>query len=53
MIRATYDNSAQNPPNPDPTRWVRWGRASEDEMLLAYLLYHETEPKGASERERG
>lgn len=30
-----WDNSAQNPANPDPTREVRWGQQSFDEMLFA------------------
>ena len=30
-----WDNSAQNPANPDPTREVPWGEQSWDEMLFA------------------
>ena len=38
-IRAGYDNSVHNPANPDPTRTVRWGDRSTDEMLIGYFLY--------------
>lgn len=36
---ATYDNSADNPNNPDPTQHVRWGDASTDEMMIGYMSY--------------
>ncbi|MCI0666946.1 MAG: redoxin domain-containing protein [Methylococcaceae bacterium] len=36
---AEFDNSAKNPLNPDPDREVRWGQLSENEMLVAYLMY--------------
>jgi peroxiredoxin len=35
----TYDNSARNPANPDPTRAVPWGEQSFDEMLYTTLSY--------------
>ena len=34
---AHYDNSANNPMNPDPTKNVRWGQQSWDEMMLGWL----------------
>jgi hypothetical protein len=34
-----YDNSADNPANPDPTRDVRWGEQTYDEMHLGYVEY--------------
>ena len=34
-----FDNSADNPANPDPTREVRWGQQTEDEMHLGYVEY--------------
>ena len=37
---ARYDNSADNPANPDPTRAVRWGRQTVDEMMLGYVEYY-------------
>jgi hypothetical protein len=36
---AWYDNSHGNPANPDPTREVRWGPQTEDEMHLGYVEY--------------
>jgi hypothetical protein len=38
-ITAWYDNSANNPNNPDPNREVRWGDQSWDEMLFAFFDY--------------
>ena len=34
-----WDNSAQNPANPDPNREVPWGRQSWDEMLFGSLRF--------------
>ncbi len=34
---AHFDNSAENPANPDPTRMVRWGEQTSDEMMVGYL----------------
>jgi hypothetical protein len=36
-VTAHWDNSANNPTNPDPTRTVRWGNQSSDEMLSVPL----------------
>lgn len=36
---AWYDNSANNPANPDPARTVRWGQQTFDEMHLGYIEY--------------
>jgi mono/diheme cytochrome c family protein len=35
-----FDNSAANPANPDPTKRVRWGAQTYDEMLLGYVEYY-------------
>ena len=35
----TYDNSSDNPLNPDPTKTVLFGRQSWDEMFIGYLVY--------------
>ena len=32
---ATFDNSENNPSNPDPTQTVRWGEQTWEEMLVA------------------
>jgi hypothetical protein len=36
---AWYDNSPENPSNPDPAKTVVWGDQTEDEMMLGYLEY--------------
>ncbi len=37
VCRATFDNSSQNPFNPDPTKTIHWGEQSFDEMLIGYM----------------
>jgi thiol-disulfide isomerase/thioredoxin len=37
---AWYDNSADNPANPDPAKTVRWGPQTVDEMMLGYVEYY-------------
>lgn len=37
LVTGVFDNSEQNPANPDPNARVRWGDQSEDEMLIGYL----------------
>lgn len=39
-ISATFDNSPANPANPDPTRNVRWGPQTGDEMMIGYVEYY-------------
>ncbi|MFY7952923.1 MAG: alkyl hydroperoxide reductase [Armatimonadaceae bacterium] len=36
---AWYDNSEGNPANPDPSKTVRWGSQTFDEMHLGYVEY--------------
>jgi hypothetical protein len=36
---ATWDNSASNPHNPDPTRDVSWGEGTSDEMMIGFFDY--------------
>jgi len=38
-ISAWYDNSSDNPANPDPMRLVKWGPQTTDEMMLGYVEY--------------
>jgi hypothetical protein len=38
-ILAEFDNSANNPLNPDPSKTVRWGSASENEMMDGWIEY--------------
>jgi hypothetical protein len=42
-----YDNSSQNPANPDPNRTVPWGEQSFDEMLYGVVQFRELTPVGA------
>jgi len=37
---AWFDNSRDNPANPDPTKTVRWGPQTFDEMHLGYVEYY-------------
>lgn len=41
-LKATgwYDNSKNNPANPDPTKTVKWGPQTYDEMMLGYVEYY-------------
>ena len=60
LCTAVFDNSEQNLNNPDPTKTVRWGDQTWDEMMIGY--YHFAVPldnhgesvsvKGLSRRER-
>jgi hypothetical protein len=34
---AHFDNSDQNPSNPDPKKQVRWGEQTWDEMMIGYF----------------
>jgi hypothetical protein len=38
-ITAVFDNSADNKSNPDPTKLVRWGPQTYDEMMIGYFEY--------------
>ncbi len=43
LCAATYDNSSDNPNNPDPTRDVSWGRETTDEMMIGFVDYYEVD----------
>ena len=52
---AWFDNSADNPANPDPSQTVRWGQQTFDEMLLGYVEYflpREDPSRGTGQRPR-
>lgn len=38
-MTAWWDNSPENPNNPDPTKEVRWGKPTTDEMMFAWMRY--------------
>jgi len=48
-IISHFDNSANNPLNPDPTKVVRWGEASEMEMMDGWIEYVDALPGGAKQ----
>ncbi len=37
---AHFDNSAENPANPDATKAVRWGDQTWEEMMIGWVGYH-------------
>lgn len=39
VCSARYDNSADNPANPDPTRAVGWGDQTWEEMLIGFFAF--------------
>jgi len=36
-VTAVFDNSENNPANPDPTKTVHWGQQTYEEMLIGYV----------------
>jgi len=47
-----FDNSAQNPANPDPTRAVPFGMQSTDEMMIGYFNWIPDAPVRAARASR-
>jgi hypothetical protein len=39
IITVHYDNSVNNPSNPDPKKVIRWGEPSEEEMMSGWINY--------------
>jgi mono/diheme cytochrome c family protein len=39
-VTGWFDNSADNPANPDPEARVRWGDQTDDEMMIGYVEYY-------------
>jgi hypothetical protein len=39
IVAAWYDNSANNLSNPDPTKEVRWGEQSAQEMMISTAVF--------------
>lgn len=37
VCTAVFDNSDENPANPDPTATVRWGEQSWEEMMIGFF----------------
>jgi len=36
-VTGWYDNTSDNPSNPDPTQWVRFGEQTFEEMMIGYV----------------
>ena len=47
-LTAHFDNSANNPANPDPAKTIRWGDKSEEEMFSNYFEYLDPEKSKVS-----
>ena len=45
---AHYDNSAKNKFNPDPTKEVKWGDQTWEEMMIGWLSYYYETPQNKS-----
>ena len=49
IVTVHYDNSPNNPANPDPTQVLRWGDKSEEEMMTSWIEYFDvSEPSPAT-----
>ncbi len=49
-VTAVFDNSAENPANPDPNKTVHWGQQTFEEMMIGYVETYV--PVGESNRTR-
>jgi len=47
IVTAHYDNSPNNPANPDPSQVIRWGDKSEEEMMTSWIEYFDGPPASA------
>jgi hypothetical protein len=41
---AHFDNSKDNPANPDPSKTVTWGDQTFEEMMIGYIDYYDSDP---------
>jgi mono/diheme cytochrome c family protein len=46
VTTAYFDNSLDNPQNPDPTKAIRWGEPSDEEMMGFWLQFADPKPVG-------
>ncbi|MBV9679049.1 MAG: hypothetical protein JO185_22120 [Acidobacteriaceae bacterium] len=44
VTTAYFDNSSNNPLNPDPSKSIRWGEPSNEEMMGFWLAYADLQP---------
>ena len=47
-ITAIYDNSPANKANPDPSKTVRWGQQTYEEMMIGYIEHFVPLPQGVA-----
>ncbi len=52
-VLAQFDNSPANPVNPNPKRPLRWGAASEDEMMGGWIEYVDADSSAAVKLQAG
>lgn len=50
IVTFHYDNSPNNPSNPDPAKAIRWGDRSEDEMMTSWIEYLSASPSTSPDR---
>jgi peroxiredoxin len=50
---AHFDNSPENPANPNPKKAVIWGEQTWQEMMIGYIDYYEDPPTLEARRPRG
>jgi Copper type II ascorbate-dependent monooxygenase, C-terminal domain len=51
VTTAYFDNSPNNPLNPDPSKTIRWGEPSNEEMMGFWLAYADVAPLSATSPE--
>jgi Copper type II ascorbate-dependent monooxygenase, C-terminal domain len=44
VTTAYFDNSSNNPQNPDPSKALRWGEPSDEEMMGFWLQFADPQP---------
>jgi hypothetical protein len=49
VTTAYFDNSPNNPLNPDPSKSIRWGEPSNEEMMGFWLAYADLKPAEATQ----
>lgn len=50
ITTAYFDNSPNNPLNPDPTKSIRWGEPSNEEMMGFWLAFAEDVPQAPAQQ---
>ena len=49
VAHGAFDNSAQNPYNPDPAQEVTWGEQSWEEMFMGFYTWQEVNQNGGED----